>query len=222
ILERAGYAICITITDPSVAADRIQQISPDLILLDLHMEPISGIEVLSVINEILPARSRPPVLVLTADTTPEARHEALAAGATDFLSKPLDPTEVLLRIDHILTARSLFLQCQTDSQGLERLVERRTADLQKQTQDLERTVTELRETQHQVIQQERLRALGAMASGIAHDLNNGLTLIVGFGDILLSNSEKLAEQCKERTYVEQIVAAGHERAPIVKRRTAVH
>jgi len=217
ILERAGYAICITITDPSVAADRLEQLSPDLILLDLHMEPISGIEVLSVINEILPARSRPPVLVLTADTTPEARHEALAAGATDFLSKPLDPTEVLLRIDHILTARSLFLQCQTYSQGLERLVERRTADLQKQTQDLERTVTELRETQHQVIQQERLRALGAMASGIAHDLNNGLTLIVGFGDILLSNSEKLAEQCKERTYVEQIVAAGHDAAQMVKR-----
>ena len=88
ILERAGYAICITITDPSVAADRLEQLKPDLILLDLHMEPISGIEVLCRINELLPARSRPPVLVLTADSTPEAKHEALAAGATDFLSKP--------------------------------------------------------------------------------------------------------------------------------------
>src|SRR5678815_5852007 len=106
LLERAGYAICITITDPSIAAERLEQLNPDLILLDLYMEPISGIEVLLRINEILPARSRPPVLVLTADTTPEAKHEALAAGATDFLSKPLDETEVLLRIEHILTAVS--------------------------------------------------------------------------------------------------------------------
>ena len=100
MLEQAGYAICITINDPTVAVNRIAQINPDIILLDLHMEPLTGIDVLKHIRAEVPARQRPPVLVLTADASTEARHEALEAGATDFLSKPLDTLEVLLRIPY--------------------------------------------------------------------------------------------------------------------------
>ena len=217
ILQNAGYAICITISDPVVAVERFQQIQPDLVLLDLHMVPLTGIEVLGRIHAAMRPRERPPVLVLTGDTSPEAKHEALAAGATDFLSKPFDPTEVLLRIRHMLTARALFQKCQIYSQGLERLVDERTADLQKKTRDLEQTVAELRETQHQVIQQERLRALGTMASGIAHDLNNGLSLILGYGDMLLGYSLKFPHASPERTYLEQMVAAGRDTAEMVKR-----
>ncbi len=217
ILEKAGYAICITITDPALATERFRQLQPDLVLLDLHMEPISGIEVLARINATLPPRSRPPVLVLTADTTPEAKRQALAAGATDFLAKPLDPIEVLLRIQHLLAARTLFLRCQHYSEGLERLVEKRTAELQQQTRDLEQTLAELQETQQQVIQQERLRALGTMASGIAHDMNNGLSLILGYGDMLLSNVAKFPDGSKERGQLESVVRAGWDNAAMVKR-----
>lgn len=217
ILERAGYAICITITDPAIALDRFTQIGPDLVLLDLHMEPVSGLEVLARINEVLPPRKRPPVLVLTGDTTPDAKHEALAAGATDFLSKPLDHAEVLLRIKHMLDARALYQKCQIYSAGLELLVEERTAELQKQAKALEKTLTELRETQQQVIQQERTRALGTMASGIAHDLNNGLSLILGYGDMLLLEEERFPAGSKERSYLEQVVRAGRDNAQMVKR-----
>ena len=217
ILERAGYAICITITDPAVAIERFQQINPDLVLLDLHMEPISGIDVLKRINDMVPLRTRPPVLVLTADTTDEAKHEALEAGATDFLSKPLDATEVILRINHMLEMRSLYQQCQVYSHNLEHLVENRTAELQEQTRDLENTLSELRETQQQVIQQERIRALGTMASGIAHDLNNGLSLILGYGDILLGNQEKFPPASRERKLLENVVRAGRDNAQMVKR-----
>lgn len=217
IIERAGYAICITITNPALAVQRFAQINPDLVLLDLLMEPLSGLQVLKAIKVTLPARARPPVLVLTADTTPEAKHEALAAGATDFLAKPLDTDEVLLRIKHLLEARALYQQCQIYSHGLERLVKRRTADLQKQACDLERTVEELRETQHQVIQQERLRALGTMASGIAHDLNNGLSLILGYGDMLLRDEAKFPPDSREGRYLATIVQAGRDNAEMVKR-----
>jgi signal transduction histidine kinase len=217
IVERAGYAVCLTFTDPALAVERFAKISPDLVLLDLHMEPLSGIDVLRQINAQFAPRSRPPVLVLTADTTPEAKREALGAGATDFLSKPLDTTEVLLRIAHLLEARSLYQQCRVYSEGLERLVEQRTADLQKQTRDLEQTLSELRETQHQVIQQERLRALGTMASGIAHDLNNGLSLILGYGDMLLRDRSKFPPDSKEARYVEEMVNAGLDNAQMVKR-----
>ena len=218
LLERAGYAVCITITDPTVAVRRLAELAPDLILLDLHMEPLTGIDVLGAIERTLAPRVRgPPVLVMTGDTTPEAKHEALAGGATDFLSKPFDDLEVLLRIRRILEARALYLQCQSYSQNLEELVSKRTAALQEQTRELEQTLSELRETQQQVIQQERVRALGTMASGLAHDLNNGLSIILGCGEILLTKKEEFPQGSRSRRFLEDIVCAGHDNAQLVKR-----
>jgi signal transduction histidine kinase len=222
LIKKAGYAICITITNPVLVVERFIHINPDIVLLDLHMEPLSGIEVLQRLGAIMAPRARPPVLVLTADTTLDAKREALAAGATDFLSKPLDHIEVLLRIRHLLETRSLFLQCRHYSEKLERLVSERTAELQKQTGDLEQAVAELKETQYQVIQQERLQALGTMASGIAHDLNNGLSLILGYGDMLLTNAEKFPPESKERTCLETIVCAGRDTAQMVRRLREFH
>jgi signal transduction histidine kinase len=217
ILEKAGYTSCTTLTSPTIAAERFFEIKPDLVLLDLHMEPISGIDVLKQMNETLEARARPPVIVLTADTTMEAKHEALAAGASEFLAKPADPVEVILRIENLLSRRDLFQRCQVYSEGLERLVDRRTAQLQRRTVDLEQAIAELRDTQQQVIQQERMRALGTMASGIAHDLNNGLTIILGYGDMLLRDKKKFPAESTARADLEKIVLAGHDNAELVKR-----
>jgi len=222
LIENAGYAICITITNPLVAVERFTQINPDIVLLDLHMEPISGIEVLGMINAKVTPQARPPVLVMTGDDTVETKREALAAGATDFLSKPFDHIEVLLRIKHLLEAHALFRRCQQHSEKLEELVDQRTADLQKQTRDLERALAELKETQLQVIQQERLQALGMMASGIAHDLNNGLSLILGYGDMLLTHSGKFPDASKERDSLEEIVRAGRDAAQMVRRLREFH
>ncbi len=217
LLEQAGYGNCTAMTDAAAAADQFLQINPDLLLLDLHMEPVSGMDVLHRVNRLMAPQARPPILVLTADTTTEAKHDALAAGASDFLAKPLDSIEVLLRINHLLTAHKLYRQCQLYSGGLERLVDKRTLELQRQTMDLEKTVAELRETQQQVIQQERMRALGTMACGIAHDLNNGLTMILGYGDMLLTDHEKFPLDSPERQCLEEIVLAGCDNAKLVER-----
>lgn len=217
LLKTTGFAHCTTINCPLVAADRLLEINPDLILLDLHMEPISGIEMLKRLNDLMAPLERPPVLMLTADTSSEARHDALAAGVSDFLSKPLDSVEVILRIGNLLTSRELYQRCQLYSNGLERLVDKRTAELQQRTADLEKAIAELRETQQQVIQQERMRALGTMASGIAHDLNNGLSLILGYGDMLLSDKENIPAGSVAETYLQEIVLAGRDNAELVKR-----
>ena len=217
VLEQAGFTNCTAITDPAMAAARVLDLNPDLLILDLHMESISGLEVLARINDVMSAQARPPVLVLTADTTSEAKHDALAAGATDFLSKPLDPVEVLLRIENLLTARKLNQQCQVYSEGLERLVDGRTLALQEQTTSLEKALAELQETQQQIIQQERMRALGTMACGIAHDLNNGLSVILGYGDMLLSDLEKFPHRSNVRTYLQEMILAGCDNAKLVER-----
>lgn len=217
LLQKSGYPICITVTDPLVAIERFELINPDLVLLDLHMQPLSGIEVLAKIDRIVSPQSRPPILVITGDTSLEAKYEALQAGATDFLSKPLDFLEVQLRIKHLLETRNLFQRCQSYSHQLEALVSERTAELQQQARSLEMTIEELKRTQQQIIQQERLRALGAMASGIAHDLNNGLSLILGYGDLLLTNTSKFPPRSEEHRFLEHMVRAGRDNAELVER-----
>jgi len=217
LLKATGFKHCTALNCPVTAVERILEINPDIILLDLHMEPISGIEVLNRINDVMAPAVRPPIVMLTADTSAEARHDALAAGMTDFLSKPLDPVEVVLRIGNLLTSRELYQRCQLYSDGLERLVDKRTAELQQRTIDLEKTLEELKDTQHQVIQQERMRALGTMASGIAHDLNNGLSLILGYGDMLLSDKEAIPASSEAETYLNEMVLAARDNAELVKR-----
>ena len=81
--------------------------------------------------------------------------------------------------------------------------------------ELQRAYTDLRASQRTVMQQERLRALGQMASGIAHDINNSLTPIVTFADILLMNPTELSE--KARTYLRHIQTAGVDIGTIVSR-----
>jgi len=137
ILDRAGYAICISITDPIEALGKFTGIAPDVLLLDWHMEPISGLEFIEELKNCVPLADIPPILVLTADVTPETRREALAIGATDFLCKPFDPSEVLLRIRNLLQMRLLHNRLEESRRELE-------AQIRECAGDLEETLAELR------------------------------------------------------------------------------
>jgi putative two-component system response regulator len=72
---------------------------------------------------------RVPVLVLTADVTDETKHQALALGARDFLTKPFDPEEVRLRVSNLLEMRQLQLELKAHADELEDRVHRRTVQL---------------------------------------------------------------------------------------------
>ncbi|MGH7465756.1 MAG: hybrid sensor histidine kinase/response regulator, partial [Longimicrobiales bacterium] len=87
----------------------IETQQPDLILLDLHMPYMSGFDVMRKLRERLPPDTFLPILVLTADVTPQAKERALAGGARDFLTKPFDAVEVSLRIRNLLEVRQLHL-----------------------------------------------------------------------------------------------------------------
>lgn len=106
VLRRAGLRHIHTVQDPLVALDTIADVDPDLILLDLHMPKLDGLDLLPQIVQAA-GGGYLPVLVLTADTTREAAHRALAAGARDFLTKPFDLTDVLLRVGNLLETREL-------------------------------------------------------------------------------------------------------------------
>ena len=72
-----------------------------------------------------------PVLVLTADVNPETRLRALSAGANDFLTKPVEPTEVGLRVRHLLTTRFMTLELQDQTEVLEQKIRARTWELEE-------------------------------------------------------------------------------------------
>jgi diguanylate cyclase (GGDEF)-like protein/PAS domain S-box-containing protein len=105
ILVRAGLTDPHMITDPREVISWVKDNQPDLVLLDLHMPYIDGYALLT---ELRLSRSLTdlPVIVLTADTQREAAERAFEAGASDFLTKPLDANEVVLRVRNLLEMRT--------------------------------------------------------------------------------------------------------------------
>jgi putative two-component system response regulator len=125
ILHRAaGSADLRATTDPRTVPALYGEFEPDLVLLDLHMPHLDGFGVMDALKRLIPPDSYVPILVLTADITPEAKQQALAGGAKDFLTKPFDPTEVVLRIGNLLETRALHLE-------MEEKVRARTQDLEE-------------------------------------------------------------------------------------------
>jgi EAL domain-containing protein (putative c-di-GMP-specific phosphodiesterase class I) len=112
---------------------------PDLVLLDMRMPHLDGVGFLEALRAGLPAETFVPVLVLTADTTPEAKKAALTAGATDFLTKPFDATEVLLRVRNLLVTRALYAREQRHSRELQaELDQQRARQRSREAERLER------------------------------------------------------------------------------------
>lgn len=139
ILEREGYHDIESTNDPRHFLALFNATHPDLLLLDLHMPGMDGFQVLEQLRGRMSSGAFIPILVLTADITPQAKQRALSAGAKDFLTKPVDPTEVLLRIRNLLQTRYFYRRQQDQNEQLERKVRERTRELeQAQLEILER------------------------------------------------------------------------------------
>jgi putative two-component system response regulator len=129
VLAAAGYRRVTAITAPRDAIARFAEIEPDLLLLDLHMPEIDGMAVMERLRAEMPASEYFPILMLSGDDSPQACQQALAMGASDFVAKPFDMPEVLLRIRNLLETRSLHRQVAKHNHELERKVRERTAEL---------------------------------------------------------------------------------------------
>lgn len=108
ILQREGYTDVHCLTQSRDALSTYIDLEPDLVLLDLMMPEVDGFQLLEAFSRHDAADEFRPVLVLTADTTIQARRKALALGAKDFVAKPFDVIEVGLRISNLLETRLLY------------------------------------------------------------------------------------------------------------------
>lgn len=104
-LEKAGYLHFITTTDPTAAFNIILDQHPDVILLDIKMPKVDGFDILIRLRAE-PALKHVPVIILTSAIDTGTKLKALELGATDFLGKPLDSSELILRVRNTLAAKA--------------------------------------------------------------------------------------------------------------------
>lgn len=119
MLRSAGLENVHCFTDPWAALAFCSDSAPDLALLDLHMPGLDGVALIRELHSRGSTRDFLPVVVLTADVTVEARDRALLAGAKDFLTKPFDHSEVILRVRNLLETRALYSRLEGHTRELE-------------------------------------------------------------------------------------------------------
>jgi putative two-component system response regulator len=130
-LHSAGYIYLESTTDSRKVLATFTDFQPDLVAMDLRMPHVDGFALLKQFRSRVPAGTFVPVLVLTADNSRRAKQEALSLGAKDFLTKPIDVTEALLRIYNLLETRWLHVELRKHSETLEEKVRIRTEELEQ-------------------------------------------------------------------------------------------
>ena len=233
--ELAGFRLQVA-DSLAAAAGELQRGGIGLILLDLTLPDSDGIETFVRIHECAPDL---PVVVLSGINDASVAIETVHLGAQDYLVKA--------HVDHHLLARAMRyaierkrgqLALQRANEDLELRVEQRTASMQQANSRLQREIAErqraeeetiesnrqlahalgqLRASQEQIIQRERMHALGRMANGIAHDFNNTLAPILGFSELLLMKPEMRSDPAKLRSYLERIHNGAKDAAKVVSR-----
>lgn len=166
LLDVKGFTNYKTTKDSRQVFKLFEEFKPDLLLLDLIMPNFNGYEVMMQLRVLIPADTYFPILVLTADITPESKQKALACGATDFLAKPFDLIEVDLRIRNLLKTCHLQQQLENQNQILEEKVKERTKELEKS--NIELKVTKEKSEQSDKLKSELLNQISQAESQKNH------------------------------------------------------
>ncbi|MGD2121975.1 MAG: response regulator [Gemmatimonadota bacterium] len=169
ILEPVGFEDLEETADPFQALPLFQQCQPDLVLLDIAMPGKDGFEVLAEIRKHTEEEEYLPVLILTSDHSPGTKRQSLSAGAQDFLTKPLSPAEVRLRVKNLLQTRFLHLALRDHNRLLEERVRERTAELEEAHSEILARLARAAEYRDDETG-EHTRRVGHLAGAIAEEL----------------------------------------------------
>ena len=157
ILRTSGYTHVHSTTDSREAEAKVRSLKPDLLLLDLQMPHFDGFEVMRALGALPEARGM-PILVLTADISTKVKHASLSMGSKDFLTKPLDPIEVMLRIKNLLETKFLQQQLKDHNELLELHVRDRTKELWSSVRRLEKAENDLVKSQEETVRRLSIAA----------------------------------------------------------------
>lgn len=138
--------------------DAVRKHRPDLVISDVMMPIKDGYELCREIKDDV-ALKHTPIILLTAKTDLSMKIEGLEQGADEYLTKPFSSDELRARIRSLLRARDL------------------ERDIQNRNEALEKALSELKETQIQLVHSAKMASIGQLAAGIAHEMNNPLTFV---------------------------------------------
>lgn len=230
MLRRNGFLNVARVPDADVALDLWATRPPDLVLVDLHLPGTSGFEFLERIRDDDHPGEFLPVIMLTGDVSPDVRRRALDLGAHDFLTKPFDTTEVLLRIRNLLRTRLLNGRLLQSNNALEARVRERTHNLEESRREALEHLARAAEFRDDVTGQHTHR-VGNLSAGIAQELgwdDAEIELIrnaaplhdigkIGIPDSILMKSGKLTTEefdvMKKHTTIGAAILAGS-RSPV--------
>lgn len=171
--------------------EEVQREAPDLVLTDVMMPEMSGIELCTALKGDA-ATAAIPVVLVTSKAEREMKIAGLEGGADDYVSKPFHPRELLARVRSLVRLRQLQSDLETRNTALERM-----------NHELGVAMKELKEAEIQVLQSERLAAVGELAAGVAHEVNNP----VNFALNSLRTMRKLVQEIVEAAGVLSAVDA---------------
>ena len=204
MLSQENYRI-VTASSGEEAIETTLASSPDLILLDIMMPGLDGYQVTQKLKDD-PNTNHVPIVLVTALNDTEDKVRGLQAGADDFLSKPLDKSELMARVNSLLKVKAYHDHLLNYQKQLEEEVARRTEKLKKE-------LIRRKETESQLLRAQKMEAIGTLAGGIAHDFNNILSAILGYAELSLVVVEKESSLCD---YIQQIYTAGERARDLVQ------
>lgn len=213
LLRSAGHRVEAA-EEARAALKFLQSDSFDVVISDILLPCVTGMDLLRALRQVAP---RVQVILMTGRPTVDTAAEAVRAGAFDYIVKPVSKEAILRSVSNAARVKSVDDEREKLAQenreyqaSLERKVEERTLSLQQ-------ALDELKRTQEQVVQQERLKALGQMVSGIAHDFNNVLIPIVGWPEYLLTVPGALDNRADLIWKLERIFTAAKDAREIIRR-----
>ena len=173
------------------ALEGIESSQPDLVITDLRMPEMGGLELLKKLKDAYPQL---PVIIISGEGTMGSVIEALQLGARDYLQKPIQDMGLLKHsIDVALSHASLKKAHDMYREDLEWLVERRTQELSEKNKELVETVKQRKLAEAQLLQAQKLESVGQLAAGIAHEINTPTQFVSSNVDFLDESFQEVAE-----------------------------